>query len=189
MMAEAKEPIFDRVDQAALIRATIDPETKKHNLNEYIPIWLMFRYGVEPSCLISKELTLTGGTLSWLRPQNKVPRSEEIHKKMRPKVDWWLQNGRKRDRRGYNYLINKVGERVGHPEYSYMTLYYTSIVNQIRSALDKGSAEANVVMHVSDQMGTSTALIQELLKEYKMWVAAGGLEKEKQKQTHTVVGA
>lgn len=171
---EQKQPIFDRTDQAALLKAC-------NGYNEYVPVWLMLRLGVPPKGLQGEGLTVNGDCVCWLRPDNLIPRRALVPKDIMPKINWWISIGRKRSPDRYNRMVSRIGARIKHTEYTFQTLLNSNCINQIRDSLDQGLTLETTSNLVAERMGRKVNGVKELYLEYEKWRAAGGEAKESER--------
>ena len=166
-----KTAIFDPVDQAALLGAC-------ESENEYIPIWLMMRCGIHPSDIVNArtKFAITNGVLMWKRAKNSRPRRELIPPQVLPRLVAWMKKGRKVSRVSYFRIVGRVGERVGHPEYSPMTLRHTFCLDQIRfyNAMDRPPPD--FISLIAQKMGCSRTVVQQNYIDLSQWERLGGDE-------------
>lgn len=166
-----KIAIFEENDQLALLGAC-------ESDNEYIPIWLMMRCGMHPSDVsnASKKVTFQGKFMMWGRVKNKKLRREIVPDNIRPRIDSWLKRGRKLSREGYFHSVKRVGERIGHPEYSPMTLRHTFAIQELRRMSKMKPQPPDPIALLAQKMGCTKAVAQQNYIDLTQWEELGGDE-------------
>ncbi len=173
-MTVHKEAIIDRADQAALLKAC------KIN-REYVPVWLMLRMGIPPAEMAGSGLSVRGNCVFWVREGNAIPRKTKVHPRIAARIRKWIAEERDEYNARFDYIITRVGNRVGHPEYTYQTLLNSNCVNQIREALDEGLSLNTTVTLVADRMGRKLETVQDLYLDFEKWQFNGGENAEREK--------
>jgi integrase len=167
-----KLAIFEEQEQNALLGAC------QENDNEYIPIWLMLRCGMHPSD-ISKakdKFRFNGQFLEWKRAKNSKPRREIVPKDVMPRLVKWLKKGRKLTRVGYYQLVQRVGTRVGHPEYSPMTLRHTFGLQELRKFMRQKPPPPDFIGLVAKKMGCDREVVMQNYIDLTQWENLGGTD-------------
>ena len=164
----SKLPIFDPSDQAALLGVC-------ESDNEYIPIWLMMKCGMHPSdvAAASSKLTWNGHFIEWQRVKNGVRRREMVPLMLENRLKDWLKKGRKLTREGYWQLVTRVGDRLGHPEYSPMTLRHTFAINELRRYHEMKSPPPDPFRLVAIKMGCSVDTVRKFYIDLESWERLG----------------
>lgn len=164
-----KTAIFDTTEQAALLGAC-------ESDNEYIPIWLMMRCGMHPTDVSNArtKFTITNGFLMWKRAKNSRPRRELIPDHVLSRLERWLKQGRKLSRVSYFRLVGRVGERIGHPEYSPMTLRHTFGLEELRRLMKRDPPPPDFISLVAQKMGCSRSVVQQNYIDLDQWERLGG---------------
>jgi integrase len=165
-----KLAIFDEQEQNALLGACQESD------NEYIPIWLMLRCGMHPHD-ISKakdKFRFNGQFLEWKRAKNSKPRREIIPKDVRPRLEKWLKHGRKLTRVGYNQLVHRIGARVGHPEYSPLSLRHTFGLQELRGFMKQRPPPPDFIALVAQKMGCKRETVMQFYIDLTQWAGLGG---------------
>ncbi len=159
-----KLAIFDPIEQNALLGAC-------QSDNEYIPLWLMLNCGMHPSDVAKAKdkLSFQGQFLIYKRAKNEKPRREMIPKELIPRIQLWLKKGKKRTRQGYYYLIKTIGKRIGHPEYTPMTLRHTFCINQLRYYNNLERPPPNIIDLVATKMGCSREVVIQNYIDLDQW--------------------
>ena len=163
-----KLAIFDKRDQMALLGAC-------EGDNEFVPIWLMMRCGMHPSDVSAagKKITWNGRTIEWKRAKNAEPRREMIPKDVAARLEHWLKRGRKLTREGYFHLVRRVGERVGHSEYSPLTLRHTFGLNELRRFNDMPKPPPDIFSLVAIKMGCTEKTVKGYYIDLEQWERLG----------------
>ena len=163
-----KDAIFEPNDQLALLGAC-------ESDNEYIPIWLMMNCGMHPSDVASatKEITIHGHYIEWRRAKNDKPRREPIPLHIHKRLENWLKHGRKLTRNGYYYLVKRIGERVGHPEYTPSTLRHTFGINMLRYYHEMANPPPDIFKLVAKKMGCSENVVRDYYISLTDWERLG----------------
>lgn len=167
-----KIAIFDPEEQQKFLGAC------SQNDNEYIPIWLMLNTGMHPSDISQArtKLKLERGVLSWKRAKNDNPRRELIPPQIAERLENWLKHGRKLTRVGYFQLVRRVGTRVGHPEYSPMTLRHTFCINELRRMQEQPKPPPEMFMLLAMKMGCTRSVVAQNYLDLTQWERLGGTE-------------
>ena len=165
-----KIAIFDLEEQQRFLGACSE------NDNEYIPIWLMLNTGMHPNDVSQArtKLRLERGVLYWKRAKNDNPRREIIPNQIMPRLEEWLKKGRKLSRVGYFQLVRRVGARVGHPEYSPMTLRHTFCINELRRMQNLPKPPPEMFMLLATKMGCTKAVVAQNYLDLTQWEDLGG---------------
>lgn len=166
-----KRAIFEPRDQAALLGAC-------ESDSEYIPIWLMMKCGMHPSDVAqgSKKIKLKGKYIEWLRAKNSNPRHELVPQDLIDRLAKWLRVGRKLTREGYWHLVGRVGERVGHPEYSPLTLRHTFGTEMLKFYMAKDKPPPDVFDLVARKMGCTEKVVKGNYIDLQDWERASDPE-------------
>ena len=166
-----KLAIFDKRDQMALLGAC-------EGDNEFVPVWLMMRCGMHPSDVSAASSKLvwhfrSGLSLEWKRAKNAQPRREMIPRNVALRLDHWMKRGRKLTRQGYFHLVRRVGDRVGHPEYSPLSLRHTFCLNELRRFNDMPKTPPDIFSLVAIKMGCSEKIVKQHYIDLKDWERLG----------------
>ena len=163
-----KDAIFDPSDQKALLGAC-------ESDGEYIPIWLMMNCGMHPSDVSksTKKIAVHGHYIEWKRAKNENPRREPIPLLLSGRLENWLKRGKKLTREGYWHLVGRVGERVGHPEYSPSTLRRTFGLNELRRFNTMRNPPPDIFKLVAKKMGCSEKVVRDYYIELTDWERLG----------------
>jgi len=166
-----KLAIFDEKEQAALLGAC-------ESDSEFIPLWLMMRCGLHP-CDISRskeKFSFDGDFLMWKRAKNAKPRREHIPPDIRPRLERWLRHGRKLSRVGYYQLVRRVGARIGHPEWTPMTLRHTFCLQELRRYSSMRPPPPDFISLVARRMGCTREVVIQNYLDLTQWESLGGKE-------------
>jgi len=168
-----KTAIFDEVEQMALLGAC-------ESDNEFIPIWLMMRCGMHPSDISSArtKFRFNGQFLEWKRAKNSNSRREMIPLDVMPRLQHWFKSGRKISRIGYFELVRRIGARVGHPEYSPMTLRHTFGIQCLREFMKQIPPPPDFISLVATKMGCGEHIVKQNYIDLTQWAQLGGTKKE-----------
>ena len=163
-----KLAIFDETDQAALLG-------KCESDNEYIPIWLMLRCGMHPSDVSKarEKFRFNGQFLEWKRAKNSKSRREMIPQDVMPRLVKWLAQGKKLTRVGYNQLVHRVSSRMGHPEYSPLTLRHTFGLQELRKYKSQKNSPPDFVALVAVKMGCRRETVYQYYIDLDQWEKLG----------------
>jgi len=155
-----KTAIFETTDQDALLR-TCEGD------NEFVPTWLMMKCGMHPSDVscAREKIIINGQFIEYHRAKNAKPRREMVPADVMPRLISWLEHGRKLSRIGYYYLVSRIGARIGHPEYTPMTLRHTFCIQQLREYADN----PDPIRLVSIKMGCSENIVSQNYIDLKDW--------------------
>ena len=167
-----KRAIFDPKEQAALLGVC-------EGDREYIPIWLMMRCGMHPSDVskASKKLKVKGRYIEWERAKNAEDRHEIVPDDIMDRLKKWLKKGRKLTREGYWHLVGRVGARVGHPEYSPLTLRHTFGTEMLKFYMQKEKPPPDVFDLVARKMGCTEAVVKNNYVDLQDWERASDPER------------
>jgi hypothetical protein len=165
-----KLAIFDEREQAALLGACGESD------GEFIPIWLMLRCGMHPSDVSSarNKFAFNGQFLEWRRAKNSNPRREIVPKDVMPRLQSWMERGKKLTREGYFQLVRRVGARVGHPEYSPMTLRHTFGLQELRRFMKMDPPPPDFIGLVAKKMGCTREVVMDYYIDLDQWERLGG---------------
>jgi len=165
-----KLAIFDEQDQAALLGACEGSD------NEYIPIWLMLRCGMHPHDVSNAKdkFRFNGQFLEWKRAKNAKLRREIVPKDVMPRLERWLKQGRKLTRVGYNQLVHRMGSRIGHPEYSPLTLRHTFGLQELRKFMNQSPQPPDLIALVAQKMGCKRETVMQFYIDLTQWEGLGG---------------
>jgi len=120
-----KKAVFDYKDQER-IREACDTD------RERVILMLMLDFGMHPKNLTELRPThLDDGWLHYARAKNKRPMDFLIHPDMIEALKDFLKKP-KRKERTYNLLVHEIGDRIGMPELSPMSLRKTTCINILR---------------------------------------------------------
>lgn len=163
-----KLPIFDKRDQLALLGAC-------EGDNEFVPVWLMMRCGMHPSDVsaASRKITWNGRFIEWKRAKNAEPRREMIPNDIKMRLEHWMKRGPKLTREGYFHLVGRIGDRVGHSDYSPMTLRHTFAINELRRFNDMPRPPPDIFSLVAIKMGCSEKVVKKHYIDLKDWERLG----------------
>lgn len=163
-----KIAIFDPTEQASLLGAC-------ESDNEFIPIWLMMRCGMHPSDISAArtKFKFNGQFLEWKRAKNSKPRREMIPEDVLPRLRKWLKSGRKLTRIGYFLLVQRVGGRVGHPEWSPMTLRHTFGLEELRRFAKQQPPPPDFIGLVAKKMGCTRDVVMQNYIDLGQWERLG----------------
>ena len=163
-----KLAIFDQKEQAALLGAC-------ESDNEFVPIWLMLRCGVHPSDVSKarEKLRFNGQFIEWKRAKNSKPRREIVPDYVRPRLEAWLRHGKKLTRVGYYQLVQRIGRRVGHPEYSPLSLRHTFCLEELRRLMRQSPPPPDFIALVSQKMGCTREVVQQNYIDLTQWESLG----------------
>lgn len=166
-----KLAIFDQKEQAALLGVC---ETD----NEFVPVWLMLRCGMHPSDVTKAKdkLTFQGNFMLWHRAKNQKPRREVIPENVLPRIQSWLKKGRKLTREGYFGLVQRLGSRVGHPEYSPMTLRHTFCLECLRQYMKQRPPPPDFISLVAMRMGCGREVVMQNYIDLSQWEGLGSFD-------------
>ena len=161
-----KLAIFEKSDQLALL-AACEIANGGRGDPEFVPIWLMMRCGMHPSDISDAKdiIKINGQFIEWRRAKNEEPRRELVPKDVMPRLINWLKKGRKLRRQGYFELVRRVGERVGHPEYSPMSLRHTFCDEM----LEKYKDNPDPIRLVARLMGCSEEVVLDNYLSLDQW--------------------
>ena len=164
-----KIAIFDETEQAALLGVCESDQ-------EYVPMWLMMRCGMHPSDVsrAKEKLRFNGDFIEWKRAKNSKPRREIVPKDVRPRLEKWLTKGRHITRVGYNLLVSRIGERIGHSEYSPMTLRHTFCLQQLRYFMGMDPPPPDFIGLVATKMGCTREVVYQNYLDLAQWEGLGG---------------
>lgn len=162
-----KTAIFDEDEQLRIFSAC-------ESDREFVPIWLMMRCGIHPSDLSFEKLRIEGRFLLWKRAKNANPRREMIPDDIMPKVKLWLARGKKLTRQGYNRMVSRVCERIGHPEYSPMTMRHTFCLQELRRLMRQRPPPPDFLTLVAKKMGCSRDVVAQNYIDLMQWESLGG---------------
>lgn len=168
-----KLAIFDPTEQAALLGACESDA-------EYIPIFLMSRFGMHPSDVSTAQdkFRFNGQFLEWRRAKNSRLRRELVPEDILPRLQKWLKQGRKLSRVGYNQLVHRVGTRVGHPEYSPLTLRHTFCLEELRRFMRQKPPPPDFIALVAQKMGCTREVVMQNYIDLMQWEGLGGQQEE-----------
>lgn len=163
-----KLAIFDETEQKALIGAC-------EGDREYIPVWLMLKCGMHPHDIThaKEKFRFNGQFLEWKRAKNSNLRREIVPKDLLPRLKAWVESGQKLTRIGYNHLVHRVGERVGHPEYSPLTLRHTFGLQELRKTMNKKSPIPDPFAFVAQKMGCRRDTVLQYYIDADQWADLG----------------
>lgn len=165
-----KSAIFDPTDQAALLGVC-------ESDNEFVPIWLMMRCGMHPSDITNArtKFTFNNNILMWKRAKNSNPRREMIPPDTLVRLETWFRRGRKLERSSLFRLVRRVGERVGHHEYSPMTLRHTFCLEQLRYYNSLPRPPPDFISLVAKKMGCTRDVVVQNYIDLTDWEKLGGV--------------
>ena len=163
-----KIAIFNEVEQKALLGAC-------ESDHEFIPIWLMMRCGMHPSDVTKAKdkIRFNGDFIEWKRAKNSKSRRELVPADVRPRLEKWLLKGRKLKRGSYNLLVSRIGERIGHPEYSPMTLRHTFCLQQLRHFQNLERPPPDFIGLVATKMGCTREVVYQNYIDLTQWESMG----------------
>ena len=163
-----KIAIFDEIEQKALLGAA-------ESDHEFIPIWLMMRCGMHPSDVTNAKhkLRFNGEFIEWKRAKNSKPRREIVPEDVRPRLEKWLKKGRKLTRIGYNLLVKRVADRIGHEEYTPMTLRHTFCIQQLRYFSGMDRPPPDFIGLVAIKMGCTREVVYQNYIDLEQWERMG----------------
>lgn len=131
--AVQKVALFNERDQERLLEACTE--------REFVPIWLGLRLGMHSHDVLGKDkLHLEGEWLSWKRCKTGRPRKFLVPPDVLPRLERWFASGRKYSRDGYRQVIRRVGERIGIPSLSSMSLRHSFAIHELRKYRDRADA-------------------------------------------------
>ena len=164
-----KLAIFEEEIQAALMGSC-------ESDNEYIPIWLMLKCGMHPSDVSQArdKIRFNGQFIEWKRAKNANPRREIVPKDIVPRLERWLKQGRKLTRVGYNQLVHRVSSRIGHPEYSPLTLRHTFGLQELRRFMNQHPQPPDLISLVAVKMGCRKETVIQYYIDLTQWESLGG---------------
>ena len=164
-----KTAIFDEKDQFTLLGAC-------ESDREFVPVWLMMRCGMHPSDVskAKEKLRFNGDFIEWKRAKNSKPRRELVPKDVKPRLEKWLERGRILTRVGYNLLVGRIGDRVGHPEYSPMTLRHTFCIQQLRYFSGMERPPPDYIGLVAVKMGCTRDVVVQNYIDLQQWMDLAG---------------
>ena len=170
--ATQKLAIFGETTQNALLGACQESD------NEYIPIWLMMRCGMHPHDVshAKDKFRFNGQFLEWKRAKNSKLRREIVPKDVLPRLVRWHKEGRKLSRVGYNLLVHRVGERIGHSEYSPLSLRHTFGLQELRRYMHMKPPPPDFIALVAQKMGCRRETVQQYYIDIDQWERLGGDE-------------
>lgn len=151
-----KIAIFDQSLQMALIGAC-------QSDHEYIPMWLMMRCGMHPSDVsrAKENITFSGDFIEYHRAKNQKPMRIMIPKDLKPRLEKWLKSGRKLSRMGYYYLVKRVGERIGHPEWTPMNLRHVFCIEELRRYAKMQRPPPDYMYLLAQRMGCGIKIVRQ----------------------------
>ena len=100
--------------------------------------------------------------------------AEIIPKDVRPRLDNWLKRGRKLTRVGYNHLVHRIGEQVGHPEYSPLSLRHTFGLQELRGFMKQKPPPPDFIALVAQKMGCKRETVMQFYIDLTQWEKLGG---------------
>lgn len=165
-----KLAIFDEQEQNALLGACQESDT------EFIPIWLMLRCGMHPHDVSQarEKFRFNGQFLEWKRAKNSKPRREIIPKDIRPRLENWLKHSKKLTRVGYNQLVHRIAARIGHPEYSPLSLRHTFGLQELRGFMKQKPPPPDFIALVAQKMGCKRETVMQFYIDLTQWAGLGG---------------
>jgi len=161
-----KVAIFDEIEQKALLGAC-------EGDREYIPIWLMMRCGMHVSDVSKKNFRIESQFIMWHRVKNREQRREMIPQDLLLRLKNWLKNGRKMTRFGYFKMVSRIGERIGHPEYSPNTLRHTFCIQELRVLTQISNPPPDPISLLSRKMGCSREVVMQNYLDLTQWERLG----------------
>jgi integrase len=163
-----KFAIFNERDQLALLGAC-------EGDGEYIPIWLMMRCGMHPSDVSSAgtKVKFDGQYISWNRVKNSEARHELVPPDFRDRLEAWLKRGKKLTREGYWHLVGRIGARIGHSEYSPLTLRHTFGTQELKRYMNQPRPPPDPFDLVAKKMGCSESTVKGYYIDFNDWERIG----------------